>query len=55
MVVLLAGILLLTETPEAHEDSHVDGSPLHRDGCGGVEAENRNINICSRSLNRVAS
>ena len=31
--------MLLTETPEAHEDSHVDCSPFHGDGCSGVEAE----------------
>merc|ERR1719158_81997 len=26
----------VTEAPEAHENSHVDCSPFHWDGCGGV-------------------
>ena len=33
--------VVLTEAPEAHEDSHVDGSPLHGDGGGGVKAESK--------------
>ena len=33
--------VVLTEAPEAHEDPHVDGSPLHRDGGGGIKTERK--------------
>ena len=33
--------VVLTEAPEAHEDSHVDGSPLHGDGGGGIKTERK--------------
>ena len=36
--------VVLTEAPEAHEDSHVNSSPLHGNGGGGVKAGRKDCN-----------